>query len=70
MPYGDDALDSGVRDERGGEGWNSEGYDTEESAHGLMQWPCAHIRSALRKIRKTGDVICDDEDVFNVLSAS
>jgi hypothetical protein len=27
-PYGDDALDSGVRDERSGEGWNAEGYDT------------------------------------------
>ena len=28
MPYGDDTLDSRVRDERGGEGWNVEDYDT------------------------------------------
>ena len=27
VPYGDDTLDSGVRDERG-EGWNSENYDS------------------------------------------
>ena len=40
VPYGDDTLDSGVRDQCGVEGWNSEGYDTgEESAYGLMQWP-------------------------------
>jgi len=28
MPYGDDTLDSGVRDEHGEEGKNAEGYDT------------------------------------------
>ena len=33
-----------------------------------MQWLCAHIRSALRQIRKTGDVIYDN--AFNIPSAS
>ena len=36
----------------------------------MMQWFRTHIRSALLKIRKTGDVIDDDDDVFNLLSAS
>ena len=48
MPYGDDALDSGVRDGRGEDMWDAEGYDTGRSAHGLMQWSWTHIRSALR----------------------
>jgi hypothetical protein len=36
----------------------------------LMQLFSTHIRSALRQIRKTGDVIYDDNNVFNDLSAS
>ena len=27
LPYGDDTLNSGPRDQRGVEGWNAEGYD-------------------------------------------
>ena len=41
----------------------------EPSEHGLMQWSWTHIWSALCKTRKSGDVIHDDDDIFNILSA-
>ena len=38
--YADDVLDSGVRDERGQDTWDAEGFNAGRSVHGLMQWFC------------------------------
>ena len=40
QPYTDDALDSGVRDERGQDTSDAEGFDAGRSVHVLMQWFC------------------------------
>ena len=63
MAYGDDTLDSGVRDERR-ERWNTEGYDTGRIVCMVLN-PYKE-----RKIRKIEDVIYDDDNVFNILCTS